>query len=123
MITYRNPMIIIEGIIAVSLLVLGLYTVSPLYVANPTTPIGIAIESMLIRKSIGAFYVLAAGTSLWGVFKGGFHSSGSFLMALSYLFMTVLRLLTVGLIPLTWVSTLTLTLIVSVLYFRIRLLK
>jgi hypothetical protein len=42
---------------------------------------------------------------------------------LSYLFMTVLRLLTVGLIPLTWVSTLTLTLIVSVLYFRIRLLK
>jgi hypothetical protein len=122
---YSHPLVVIEVIIAVGLLVSGLYAVGPWYVVNSTTPIGHAIDSTAVRMSIGGFYILSAGTSLWGVFKRRSEdiSLGLFLMFMSYAFMTILRWLAIGFVPLTWIFSVTLALIVAFLYFRIRLLK
>lgn len=122
---YAHPLVVIEVIIAVGLLVSGLYAVGPWYVTNSTTPIGQAIDSTAIRMSIGGFYTLSAATSLWGALKlrNEDNSIGLFLMFLSYSFMTILRWLAIGFTPLTWIFSLTLALIVAFLYFRIRLLK
>jgi hypothetical protein len=122
---YKHPLVVIEVIIAVGLLVSGLYAVGPWYVVNATTPIGQTIDSAIVRACIGGFYTISAGTSLLGAlrFKGEDVSIGLFLMFLSYSFMTILRWLAIGFLPLTWVFSLTLALIVAFLYFRIRLLK
>lgn len=122
---YSQPLVVIEVIIAVSLLVSGLYSVGPWYVVNSTTPIGKAIDSEWIRVSIGGFYVMAAVTSIWGSLshRERINSAGLFLMFLSYSFMTILRWLAIGFVPLTWIFSVTLGLIVAFLYFRIRLLK
>ncbi|QGH76490.1 hypothetical protein SEA_DAUBENSKI_222 [Streptomyces phage Daubenski] len=122
---FKHPLVVVEVIIAVGLLVSGLYAVGPWYQVSATTPIGKAIDSVWIRMSIGGFYTLSAGTSLWGAYKsaGEDNSIGLFLMFLSYSFMTILRWLAIGFVPLTWVFSLTLALVVAFLYFRIRLLK
>lgn len=122
---YTNPLRTIEVIIAVGLLVSGLYAVGPWYVVSSTSPIGHAIDSTIVRMMIGGFYVASAGTSIVGVARkgNGEYSFGLFLMFLSYSFMTILRWLAIGFVPLTWVFSITLALIVAFLYFRIRLLK
>lgn len=122
---FKHPLVAIEVIIAVGLLVSGLYSVGPWYVVSATTPIGKTIDSTIIRVAIGGFYTISAGTSLIGAFRNGEdnRSVGLFLMFLSYSFMTILRWLAIGFIPLTWVFSLTLATIVAFLYFRIRLLK
>lgn len=120
---FKNPLVVVEVIIAVGLLVSGLYAVGPWYVTNATTPIGQAIDSAIVRMSIGGFYTMSAATSLWGAFRGNGNSIGLFLMFLSYSFMTILRWMAIGFIPLTWVFSITLALIVAFLYFGIRLLK
>lgn len=122
---YSQPLTVIEVIIAVSLLVSGLYSVGPWYVTNSTTPIGKAIDADWIRMCIGGFYVTASVTSLWGSLshRDKINSAGLFLMFLSYSFMTILRWLAIGFLPLTWIFSVTLGLIVAFLYFRIRLLR
>jgi hypothetical protein len=122
---YSHPLIVIEVIIAVGLLVSGLYAMGPWYQVSATTPIGKAIESTAIRTTIMSFYVISAGTSLWGAIglRNQDNSIGLFLMCMSYCFMTLLRWLAIGLVPLTWIFSLTLALITAFLYFRIRLLK
>lgn len=120
---FKNPLVVVEVIIAVGLLVSGLYAVGPWYVPNATTPIGQAIDSTIVRMSIGGFYTMSAATSLWGSVRENVSSAGLFLMFLSYSFMTILRWMAIGFTPLTWVFSLTLALIVAFLYFRIRLLK
>lgn len=122
---YGHPLIVIEVIIAVSLLVSGLYSIGPWYEPNPTTPVGKAIDSDWVRMCIGGLYVTAASTSLVGALgdKDRVNSAGLFLMFLSYSFMTILRWLAIGFLPLTWIFSVTLGLIVAFLYFRIRLLK
>lgn len=122
---FKRPLVVVEVIVAVGLLVSGLYAVGPWYVTNATTPIGQAIDSTIVRMMIGSFYTISAGTSLWGALRrtGEDKTTGLFLMFLSYSFMTILRWLAIGFTPLTWVFSLTLALIVAFLYFRIRLLK
>ncbi|UEM46974.1 hypothetical protein SEA_TARGARYEN_228 [Streptomyces phage Targaryen] len=122
---FKHPLVVIEVIVAVGLLVSGLYAVGPWYVTNATTPIGQAIDSTIVRMAIGGFYTISAGTSLWGAFRsaGEDRTIGLFLMFLSYSFMTILRWLAIGFTPLTWIFSLTLALIVAFLYFRIRLLR
>lgn len=122
---YKHPLVVIEVIIALGLLTSGLYAVGPWYVASSTTPIGRAIDSAIVRMMIGGFYTMSAGVSLWGAFTNhdGNRSIGLFLMFMSYAFMTILRWLAIGFVPLTWVFSVTLALIVAFLYFRIRLLK
>lgn len=122
---YSHPLIVIEVIIAVGLLVSGLYVMGPWYQVSATTPVGRTIDSAAIRMGIAGFYVLSAGTSLWGTIglRHEDSSLGLFLMCMSYSFMTLLRWLAIGLIPLTWVFSITLALITAFLYFRIRLLK
>jgi hypothetical protein len=97
----------------------------PWYQINSTTPLGQTIDSTAIRMAIAGFYVLSASTSLGTaiLLRREDNSIGLFLMCMSYFFMTMLRWLAVGLIPLTWVFSLTLAFITAFLYFRIRLLK
>ena len=121
---YSHPLVVIEVIIAVGLLTSGLYVMGPWYQINATTPLGQTIDSTVIRMTIAGFYVLSAATSLWGAaLRREDTSIGLFLMCMSYSFMTMLRWLAVGFIPLTWVFSLTLAFITAFLYFRIRLLK
>lgn len=123
--SYTHPLITIEVIIAVGLLVSGLYTMSWFYEVSAITPIGKTIDSVEVRTSIGIFYTIAAVISLVGATTGKerINSSGLFLMFLSYSFMTILRLLSIGWTPLTWIFSVTIGLIVAFLYFRIRLLR
>ncbi|WNM73785.1 membrane protein [Streptomyces phage Sollertia] len=122
---YAHPLVIIEVIIAVGLLVSGLYTMSWLYESSSNTPIGQAIDSTYVRMTIGAFYSFSGLAIMAGAKKGGsrWESTGLFMASLSYGFMTLLRWLTIGFTPLTWVFSLTLMFIVAFLYFRIRLLR
>jgi len=122
---YAHPLVIIEVIIAVGLLVSGLYTMSWLYQPSATTPLGQAIDSTYVRMIIGAFYASTALAIMAGAkrAKRTLEATGLFMASLSYGFMTLLRWLTIGFVPLTWVFSLTLMLIVAFLYFRIRLLR
>jgi hypothetical protein len=122
---YAHPLVIIEVIIAVGLLVSGLYTMSWLYEPSSNTPIGQAIDSTYVSMTIGAFYSFSGLAIMAGAKRGGsrWESTGLFMASLSYGFMTLLRWLTIGFTPLTWVFSLTLMFIVAFLYFRIRLLR
>ncbi|AXH67376.1 hypothetical protein SEA_WOFFORD_240 [Streptomyces phage Wofford] len=122
---YKHPLGTIEVMIAVGLLVSGLYTMSWFYEPASTTPLGVAVDSTAVRMSIGAFYSLSALTVIFGSVRSndGWRAKGLFAISLSYGFMTLLRWLTIGITPLTWVFSLTLMFIVAFLYFRIRLLR
>jgi hypothetical protein len=105
-------------IVAVTLLVVGLYVVGPWYVGGPTTSMGQFLEEDLIRAVPAVLYIVSGGIGAAGVFlrKPRWRYSGSFLCCVSYAFLLGLRLFTFGFTPIIWVFILALGLVSAIIF-------
>lgn len=110
----------IQIILAISLILLGLYVSGPWYQGGPTTAIGVSLDSQITRFFTGGGYLASGVISLYGVRRHAkkWRRWGTFSMFLSYMFMTMLRLFTFGPFPVHWLMSLTLGLTAAVLFFR-----
>ncbi len=105
----------------------GLYLISPFYVAVPGSAIAGAFANYEVQRiTIGIiFYVLPSLPIILGFFNEFFRTNKWYAFANNYmfvglLFLTLLRLLTVGFVPFTWIFSLGLGLVSGVcsLYWR-----
>lgn len=99
---------LIQLFVTIPLLAFGIYMMSPWYVIMPgVTAFGdVALVSTIGIKVIGFLMFLAGVGMTWGGIKGNFTkwAKASIWLAMSlYVFLLATRLITVGVIPLTWV--------------------
>jgi len=84
---------------------MGIFIAGPWYISSATSVVGVAIESYLGRLITGFGYIIPAVMVMWGAW--GKHPTllyrGNFLMFLAFVFMFILRLLTLGPTPIIWV--------------------
>lgn len=113
-----RPIETIQIICSLALLVVGLYIISPYYQSVPgATAVMLFNTNIGIRYSVGVFaYILPSLPLLatllnkkWATVK--MYEVGNMLVFVSFLFTTILRLLTVGPRPFVWVYPLALGLI------------
>src|SRR6478609_7903628 len=112
----ENPVYTIGVILSVALLLFGLYTIGPWYVTTPTGTIGLIFDTQVARSIVSLFYIVPSLGFLIAVKKTEWRRWTSFGAFLSYLFLTVLRLTTIGIIPFVWVFILADAFIMGVIY-------
>lgn len=120
-----RPIEAIEAVIALTLFCFGLYLVSPFYVITATAAIAATFgEDYLLRALTGAvLYVLPSLPTLLSLFIPHFdtptwRTRANLGMFVGVSFLTLLRLISVGLFPLTWLFTLGLGLISAICYLH-----
>lgn len=108
----------IQVFLAVALLITGVYIAGPWYVGGNLTAIGVLSDSAIGHTVIGTGYTVAGGIGLYGVTRNSVKGRywGTMLMFGAFVFMAILRLLTIGLTPIIWVLILALALIAGVLH-------
>lgn len=111
-----RPEIVIEVILAITLVVFAIYLGGPWYVAGPTTVLGNTIEMQAIRILTAVIYFIPGVITLFAIKRPKLRMYGAFGLFMAYLFTTILRVLTVGFTPLMWVFTLALALVMAVCY-------
>lgn len=109
------PHLVVQVALSVCLIITGLYIVGPWYVGGVAT-VFVYFDSDLIRLAAGFLYFGSGTANLFGVAK---HSVewrywGTLAVFLSFVAMTLLRLLTFGFTPITWVLMLTLAVIAAI---------
>lgn len=110
----------IGAILAVGLFLFGLYFIGPWYVGGPTTAIGAVFDNAISRLVLGIAYLVPSSMVLWGTKKGySFRRWGTFGVALCYLFITILRLLTFGFVPAIWIFMLACSLVAGMVYLYV----
>jgi len=104
--------------LAVALLLTGIYAIGPWYVGGPTTAMGVVLEADLVRALPASFYIISGAFAMFGVLRKQprWRYRGAFLCTLSYTFLVILRLLTFGPFPIIWLFTLALGLISAIIY-------
>ncbi len=121
-----KPYTIIELILAVVILGFGIYLASPLYQAAPTTTIGAIFDSYVGRAFLSILYiapplVTLAGVTLKNQTKSlAYRSWGALGIFNAYLFVSILRIITQGWIPVIWIFLLALSLIAGVIHLRLQ---
>ncbi len=123
----RRPVEAIETVIALTFFILGLYIISPLYVTTSTSAISMAFGSDYVQRAFVAltFYIIPALPVLLAWFVPRFNtlwwrSRATSWMFMGALFITILRLVTIGWVPLTWLFTLSLSFIVGICHLYIK---
>lgn len=106
----------IAFVLAVVLMVTGLYTAGPWYASTSTSALALAFENPWARGAVGAFYAFSGVYTLRiiGIKKN--PQPGAFFMAISFMFATVLRILVIGALPLIWMHILACGLVSGILY-------
>lgn len=114
----KKPEYLIQILLAVALLITGVYIAGPWYVGGSLTAIGALSDSAIGHTVIGTGYAAAGAVDLYGVTRNSAKGRylGTMLMFGAFVFMTLLRLLTFGFTPIIWVFILTLGLIAGVLH-------
>lgn len=116
----RDPVYTIGVILAVGLLIFALYFIGPWYVGGPATSIGAVFDSGLSRFVLGVLYLIPSVAVLVGTTKGlKWRMFGTFGVALAFLFITILRLLTFGFTPVIWIFMLICALISAMVYLYV----
>ncbi len=123
-----RPIEAIQLIISIGLLLLGLYTMSPFYISLVGGSASAILygNSILVRYIIAiVLYTLPALPITLGLFfkslaNAAMYRTANLAMFVSYLFLTIGRLITVGPRPLIWIFTLLLALIAAIcrLYWK-----
>jgi hypothetical protein len=116
----RDPVYTIGVILAVGLIMFAIYFIGPWYVGGPTTAIGLVFDNPITRAVLGVIYLVPSIAVLVGA-KGGrkYRRFGTFGMSLCFLFITMLRLVTIGFVPAIWIFVLVCTLISSLVYLYV----
>ncbi len=124
-----RPMQAIETIIALTLFTFGAYLTSPFYEITSGTSIGIAFQdNPSVQVAVGLLlYMLPALPIILALFWKRFNTlkwrtRSTFCMFIACMFITILRLIIIGLTPLFWIFTFALGLVSAVcyLYMRVR---
>lgn len=121
-----RPYEIIELILAVVILGFGIYLATPLYQATGTTAIGAVFDSYVGRTVLSILYIVPPLFTLAGYcfnkYKRSlaFRSWGALGIFNAYLFVSILRVITQGWIPVIWTFLLALSLIAGVIHLRLQ---
>lgn len=118
-----RPVEAIEAVIALTLFFFGLYMVSPFYVATSTGALSVAFGSDILLRVVVAvpLYIAPTLITITSLFTRYFNSPAwraraNLGMFIGVIFLTLLRLLTIGLFPMIWLFTLALGLISALCY-------
>jgi hypothetical protein len=113
-----HPEYLIQGFLAVALLITGVYIAGPWYVGGSTTAIGVLSDSSIGHIVIGTSYMTTGAVGLYGVVRNSARGRywGTMLMFGAFFFMVLLRLLTIGFTPIIWVLILALAFTAGVLH-------
>ena len=112
----HNPVYTIGVVVSVALLLFGLYTLGPWYVTVPTGSIGQVFDTQLARSIVSILYIVPATGVIVGAWRPAWRRWATFGAFLSYLFLTGLRLTTIGVVPFLWVFILACALTMGVVY-------
>lgn len=114
----KTPMLKIHLILALMLILYGMYIGSPFYVADSTTGLGLLFAQKWVIYLTAITYFAPGAITLIGLHKASWSwlAAGSFGMMLAFLFSTLLRLLVIGWIPAIWLFYLALVGISGVCY-------
>lgn len=115
-----RPLEVIQFLIALSILCIGFYLISPFYVSpNQQSAFG---DGMVLRASFAViFFIVPAVSTFLGLKFHRFRSKewrarGCFYMANGIFILTALRIISIGIVPPIWIFYLTEGLIAGVLY-------
>jgi len=113
-----HPEYLIQWFLAIPLLIAGMYIAGPWYVGGSTTALGVLSDSSIGHTVIGTGYFVAGGVGLYGVISNSSTGRyfGTMAMFGAFIFMALLRILTIGFTPILWVFILALALIAGVLH-------
>jgi hypothetical protein len=122
-----RPYEIIELILAVGILGFGIHLPTPLYkVVSTTTAIGTVSDSYMGRIVLSILYIVPPLFTLAGLclkrYKRSlaFRSWAALGIFNAYLFVSILRVITQGWIPVIWIFLLALSLIAGVIHLRLQ---
>lgn len=123
-----RPMEAIETIIALTLFIFGCYLISPLHDSSAGGASSALASNEYVLLAAGVFlYILPTLPILLGLFwkKANtlkWRTRSTFTMFVACMFITLLRLTTIGFTPFVWLFTFALGLIAAVcyLYMRVR---
>lgn len=118
----RNPITIIEGLISSITLVGGIYVLSPVLAVPAHFYTGSIVSQVVVSNlgifAIGLFAILLSIWNLYAIYKRSYRqrAASTFAMAMLRLYVILATILIVGLFPLSWLSSFTIALILSVCY-------
>ncbi len=124
-----RPVQAIQGVIALVSLILGIYIASPVYVASSGSAVAQAFQDIFWQQALVGlgFFILPALPILLSFFFMRFattkwYTRSTFWMFCGFLFISFLRIITVGVFPVTWVLSIAIALVVGIchLYWKVR---
>ncbi len=121
----EKPIEAIQVIVAITVFILALWVASPIYVpTSSSSAVAIAFSNNILQKAlIGLVIGLPPLPIILSLFFKRFNTVSWYIrstqgMFICLLFLTLLRVLVVGWLPLTWVSTLGLALVLIPCYLH-----
>ena len=124
----KNPIEYVEFILAIGLVIFGLYAASPFYVVTSSSTLSMVFDHQTYRIITGVILTLPGIPVVYWQLR---HSIADyvrrqkqrknyiFYMSLCYFYLTALRLVTIGITPVIWLFTLALSIIAVILYLRL----
>lgn len=122
----RSPLTIIELIIAVATIIGGLYVFTPFLVVGIDVSHGPQIAKLIASTlgiaAVGGVAVLAGALSIFGIYKRSYklRSAGLFTNIILRTYTLSATILIQGFLPLTWLSGLTILLVLIVCWIVVR---
>jgi hypothetical protein len=112
----RNPVETATFIISTGLFFFACYLLSPWYSSDVTSPIAVSLSERTQEYAVGVWFLLTALPGLVAsVMKGdqkvNMVKLASFLMFVDFTFLAILRLVSIGPIPATWIQLIVIALI------------
>lgn len=119
----NDPVYTIAVILAIGLLIFGIYVIGPWYVVLPTTAVGATFDTAISRVLLGIVYITPAILTVVGAKRPRKWQAkyGTFGVALAYTFIAILRVITQGFIPLIWLFPLICGLVTGICYLWVSL--
>lgn len=100
----RTPILLIHLLLAIILILYGLYIGSPLYAPDSTTGLGLLFAQQWVVHMTVAIYLIPGIITLLALIRSSHRwlSIGAFGMTLAFLFSALLRILVIGFVPAIW---------------------
>jgi len=118
----KDPIYLIAVIIAVGLLIFGIYVIGPWYVGGGATAVGSVFDTEISRFILGLGYITPPVMTFIGAKKRGrWATMGIFGSSAACIFIAVLRIVTIGWIPFVWLFPLVMGLVAGVCYLVVSL--
>lgn len=124
----QRPTLAIKFVYWVFFVLLGIYILSPFYMANPG-PIADGLFSFWVIKAYGTVLLTTGATGLFALFRPNWKCRhkvlevAMFMTFIIFIFFTILRITTFGLVDLAWVSYAINAVVAGVVHFKLHLEK